>query len=255
MGYWSIVNLNNSKKTQKPLIKISPQDHKRSLNPKFYKIFNLGQKRLLSSLIWIDTMLSVDHEHYKGNDLLNWLYIRLDTITDLDPLFYQAYQYGGPILSVLKDDDLGALNIYNKGLKYFKNDPFFSFYAGTHAYFELQDNDLAIHYLEKIQNHPKVPKYLPSLVSRLKASKGDLEEAYSLLIIAYNSASDGSAIKNHFRQSLYALKSEIDLECLNSKKDNCSKTDFDGDLYLLDSKGVYYAAKKWTPFRKNKGLK
>jgi hypothetical protein len=41
------------------------QDTKRSLNPDFYKIINLGQKRLISSLLWIDTLLNTDHEHYK----------------------------------------------------------------------------------------------------------------------------------------------------------------------------------------------
>ena len=174
--------INETASFQKPDLKTSMQDTKRSLNPDFYKIINLGQKRLLSSLLWIDTILNMDHEHYKSHDLYNWMYVRFETITDLDKFFYRAYRNGGPILSVIRDDDLGALKIYNKGLDVFPGDVNLLFYAGIHAFFELRDDDLAIKYLDQIKYHKDVPKYLPSLVSKLKASEGDLSGAFLSLI-------------------------------------------------------------------------
>jgi hypothetical protein len=179
------------------------------------------------------------------------MYIRFETITDLDMHFYQAYRYGGPLLSVIRDDDLGALKIYDKGLKIFPDDVNLLFYAGIHAFFELHDDALAIKYLDQIKDRKDVPHYLPSLVSKLKASEGDLEGAYSLLLTAYESSEDGSELKKHFEKNLYSVKSQMDLECLNNTKnvDACEKKDFDGNFYLLGADGKYYAAKGWSPIK------
>ena len=246
---FSIHLVNNNPSFKRPKLKISMQDTKRSLHSDFYKIINLGQKRLLSSLLWIDTILSMDHENYKNQDLYNWMYLRFQTITDLDRYFYQAYRNGGPILSVIKDDDLGALKIYDKGLEVFPGDVNLLFYAGIHAFFELHDDALAIKYLDQIKDQKDVPKNLPSLISKLKASEGDLSGAYALLYTAYSNTDDDSNIKLHFAKGLYALKSEIDLHCLNNKKKNCETKDFEGNFYLLGLDQKYYAAKQWEPIR------
>ena len=55
--------------------------------------------------------------------------------------------------------------------------------------------------------------------------------------------------KKYFAKNLYALKSEIDLKCLNSQGSNCDKVDFDGNYYLLAPNGIYYASKKWKNSR------
>ena len=63
---------------------------------------------MISSLLWTHTLLFSDYEHYKNDDLDSWMYLRFNTITDLDPRMYEAYNYGGQYLSIVKDDVFGA---------------------------------------------------------------------------------------------------------------------------------------------------
>ena len=106
----------------KPTFVVSKQQSALNINQDFINIFDLGQKRLLSDILWITTLLESDLSHYKGKDLNSWLYLRFLTISTLDPLFLQNYQFGGQYLSIVKDDLVGAKTIFEKGLKAYPND-------------------------------------------------------------------------------------------------------------------------------------
>ncbi|MBT6326719.1 MAG: hypothetical protein HOJ35_12170 [Bdellovibrionales bacterium] len=104
-----------------PKINISKQDSATNINQTFINLFNAGEKQLISSLLWVQTILDSDLEHYQKNDSNNWMFLRFNTIISLDPRFYEAYLYGGQYLSVIKDDDLGAKIIYEKGLSVYRS--------------------------------------------------------------------------------------------------------------------------------------
>ena len=105
-----------------PSLKISKQNSAINVNQTFLNIFSLGQKRLISDLLWIATLLESDTDHYKSRDLDSWMYHRFNTIISLDPKFYNAYLYGGQYLGIVKDDLEGAADIYLKGLEQYPND-------------------------------------------------------------------------------------------------------------------------------------
>ncbi len=240
---------------RRPKLNVEFQVMASNFRPVFVGLFSMGHKKFFSSLLWIKTMIDSDITHYVGNDLQSWMYLRFNTITELNPKFYDAYVYGGLYLSVIKDDDLGAQQIYLKGLGHFPDDIDLNFQYGFHAYKELEDVPEAIKHFERVLNSPKGEKryayFLPSLVSKLKANGQDLEGAYTIMLKTYEMQEEGGELRKRLGKGLYSLKAEIDLKCLNGGSKECSRTDFFGDPYIYAS-GRYMAKHPWKPFRTTK---
>lgn len=234
-----------AKDMKKPVINISKQDSTFNLNDGAWKYFHLGQKRLISSLLWIATIIESDHEHYKGKDLNSWMYLRFKTISILEPEFYELYNFGGPYLSIIKDDIEGASELYEKGLLHFPDDRKLLFNSGFHFYYEAKDNQRAILSLRKMAKlYPETPLLIPTL-ARLESLENSPEAALELLNSYENSFAENSFFKEKIYEYRYSLKAQIDLDCLNSKKENCSHHDLDGTPYLLNN-GIFKASKKWN---------
>ena len=272
-----------------PPIKISKQDSAVNLDSTMLRIFNLGQSRLLAGLLWAQTLIDSDLEHYKKNDLNSWMYLRFKTIVTLDPLFKEAYRYGGQYLSTIKDDILGAEEIYRRGLQYFPNDFYLNYYAAFNYFFELGDFEKAKECYARIFHDPKARKiiFFDTLYARIASNSGDLPTAYNVIRSLYDPAPKDSPLKKYYGDMLYSIKAEIDLNCLNgvgsdlllksvegdetshqkmiepnqktkqaklkkiSKKSiaHCARYDFEGKPYRLNADGTYAAAKEWTPYR------
>ncbi|MBP5296957.1 MAG: hypothetical protein J6Y94_06460 [Bacteriovoracaceae bacterium] len=262
-----------------PPIKISKQDSAVNLDSTMLRIFNLGQSRLLAGLLWAQTLIDSDLEHYKKNDLNSWMYLRFKTIVTLDPLFKEAYRYGGQYLSTIKDDILGAEEIYRRGLQYFPDDFYLNYYAAFNYFFELGDFEKAKECYARIYHHPKARKiiFFDTLDARIASNSGDLPPAFNVIKSLYDPAPPDSPLKDYYGEMLYSIKAEIDLNCLNgidsdlllksasedpkqitrkTKTKNksiahCARYDFEGKPYRLNTDGTYVAAKPWTPYRVN----
>jgi tetratricopeptide (TPR) repeat protein len=241
-----------TKKITKPTVIISKQDAVLNLNDNIFRFFSGGQERLLSSLLWVHTLMESDIEHYTGEDLNSWMYLRFNTITQLDPHFYDAYLVGGKYLSVVKDDIVGAKEIFEKGLFVFPQDFWLSLLNGFNYFFELGDPYNAILNYEVAVESPLMAThapYLPSMLARLKASEGAKEDAFRLLYQLYLLEPEDSRFREHQENTLYSIKAELDLECLNSSASNCSQVDFRGNSYILKDNGEYVAQDEWKRAR------
>ena len=232
----------------KPDLNLSKQDTAINFDKNLLIFFSAGNKRLLTDLIWVQTLIESDNEHYKGKDLNNWLFLRFNTISILDPKFYENYLYGGQFLAIIKDDLEGANVIYEKGTTFYPNDYSLNYNAGFMNYFEKGDYQKGLKYLEKISNHPKAPVYVKSIITKLKASLGmDLKEVFQLVLHNYQSTKD-TKLKKRLYSDLYAIKAEIDLECLNTQSQNCSGNDLQGKPYILKN-GKFESEIKFSPYR------
>lgn len=248
--FFSIYYLNVN--IQKPPLEVPKQESALNVNETALNLMSMGNKRMIASLLWVHTLLESDLDHYKKKDLNSWMYLRFRSIIATDPHFYEAYYYGSQYLSVIKDDDLGAADLLDRGLKVYPDDFWLNYYLGFHSYFELGDTVRAFEAYSRIQNSPLVEQhipYLPSLMSRLKAEQGDLPDAYKLLTAAYLKIPEGN-LKRKYAQSLYAIKAQIDLECLNNRGEkSCELLDWEGHPYKKNSKKRYYAQQNWQPFQ------
>ncbi|MDH5581646.1 MAG: hypothetical protein OEY33_07050 [Bdellovibrionales bacterium] len=219
-------------------------------------------KRLLSSFVWISTMLESDLQKHYRQDENSWLYYRFMTISKLDPFFYENYFIGGKYLSIIKDDILGAEDIYKKGIRIYKHDFWLLINSAFNNYFELGNLKKATELYEKASRYPEAQKYfpiLPSLLAKLKRELGlNLKDIYLLVYRAWEKE-EIDELKARYQESLYSLKTEIDLICLNLQKNNCDKYDFYGEAYINEN-GKFKAKRKWKKFEisrraKNKGGK
>ncbi len=234
--------------TQKPEFNVSEQEKIVNFDINFTKFASVGQYRLLSSLLWVETLLFSDIEKYKEKDLRSWIYLRLKTITQLDPLFYDAYIWGGMYLAIIKDDLKGAADIYEDGLRYFPKDLYLNFNAAFNYYHQLHNYPRAIELFEQIKDHPKAPPFLNSLIAKLKANTGNIQDAFLIVKTAYETAPKESLLKKKLFKDLYSIKAEIDLKCLNAQKNGCSTRDLEGQFYLYQN-GKYKALNNWKPYR------
>lgn len=237
-----------SSQNEKPLIFVSKQQSTLNINENFWLYFNLGQKRLISSLYWISTILDSDVEHYKNKDLNSWMFIRFNTISILEPMFYENYNFGGPYLSIIKDDLFGADILYAKGLKFYPDDYELLLNSGFHYYFEQHNLDKAYPILEKLKSMPKTPQYMISSLARIESERGNLADSYLILREYQQRFEHGSIIYNKINEQLYSIKAEADLTCLNSHQSNCSSVDFEGNAYILQV-NEYIAPRPWTQYR------
>jgi len=243
LGTAGFINQN----TKRPILEISKQDTAINVNKNLLVFLSAGNKRLVSDVIWIQTLMESDLEHYKNKDLNSWLYLRFMTIQALDPEFYENYLYGGQFLSIIKDDLEGANALYSKGIEKFPDDYKLNFQAGFINYFEKGDFKTALKYLTKIQDYPEAPLFLISLINKIKYGiSNDLESTFKLVQFNYETTK-GPELKERLWKQLYSIRAEIDLNCLNKGLPSCSHKDLDGDLYLKKADG-YHAAKIYVKY-------
>lgn len=241
----------NQLELKKPLIKISKQDSSINFNEKYLKIFNFGFSSMVSSWLWVKTLLESDVEHYKERDLNSWMFLRFSSIVTLDPKFYEAYLFGGKYLSIIKDDLKGAEIIFSKGLEQYPDDFWLNINAGHNYLFEMGLPEKAIPLYKRVQFQPIAKEYypiLPSLVAKLEKNRGDLKTAFNLLELAKNQQSSEKFTK-YFQDNLYSLKAEVDLNCLNNKIQGCDSVDYLGNPYIKIAEGNFKAKYPWKKFQ------
>lgn len=243
-------------KFKKKQIVIDKQESAINLKEDLLLLFSIGQNRLLSDLLWITTLLESDLKHYKKRDYNSWLYLRFLSIANLDPLFLRNYQFGGQYLSIIKDDLYGAKEIFERGLSYYPNDFDLNFNAAFLYAFELVEPKRAIELYENLIRLNKAPKYIISIVNKLKYEKtGNIELAYELVKESLNRIEHGSKVYAKLKKDLYSIKATIDLKCLNNQKENCDKLDANGNEYIKDLNGKYKAQEVFEEYKINRRKK
>jgi tetratricopeptide (TPR) repeat protein len=235
-----------------PLISINKQSSSVNINTQLTQYFHFGHKRLISSLLWIATILESDHEHYNKKDLNSWMFLRFKSISELEPRFYENYSFGGKYLSIIKNDTVGASLIYDKGLEQYPNDFDLLGDAGFHFYFEVGDFDKSYKIYSKMKTHPLVTPLILNTLARLESHIGNLEVAFELLKGSFAKLPDKSSyLANKINSQLYAIRAEIDLKCLNNHLPDCRKVDLENVNYHYNGK-EFVAQKVWIPFATKK---
>lgn len=242
-GAFFITNRN-----EKPAIFVSKQQSAISINENFWLYFNLGQKRLISSLYWVATILDSDVDHYKNRDLNSWMFIRFNTISLLEPKFYENYSFGGPYLSIIKDDLTGADIIYSKGLENYPDDYSLLLNGGFHYYFEQENPTKAFPIWSKLKKLPQTPQYVISSLARIESERGNLDDSLIILKEYQSKFPKKSMIWEKVNEQIYSVKAEIDLKCLNNNLSSCSRNDWDGNPYIIVN-GRFKALKEWVLYR------
>lgn len=236
-----------------PELEVSKQQSALNLSEDLYRYFSLGNKRLFTDLLWIQTLIESDIEHYAKKDLNGWLFLRFRTISQLDPFFYHNYLWGGRYLSIIKDDVIGAVSLLERGVLYYPRDYRLLNTLAFSYFYELGDYDNGIKQLEKIVNDPQAPEFYKSLLSKMRIEKQFDYDTELNFIREFIEDTKEPFMKKKLNQDYYALKAERDLKCLNHQGKNCDTIDGNGEKYVL-LQGRFHSRTPFLPYRlKKKG--
>ncbi len=234
---------------KKPRLVINKQDSAINLHQNIYRYLNIGNKRLLSDVLWIQTLLESDEEHYGKADLNSWMYHRFFTITVLDPHFYENYIYGGIFLSIVKDDPVGASEIFSKGIAYFPEDYELNYQLAFNYIFELGIDDKGLYHLEKIKHNPRAPKNINSIIEKLRLEiSSNFDIALEFLTESLRQTKD-PGLKKKIKEEMYAVKAERDLDCLNQGLNSCEMSDLENNPYQKNTSGTWQTSRPFKSFR------
>lgn len=224
------------------LINISSEKTNYTLDSKVLSLMSLGHEKLISSYLWMNTLLFSDHEHVKDNKG-SWMYHRFNLISNFNPKFYENYYYGGIYLSIIKDDIFYADKIFKKGLDNFTDHPDLLWNRAFNLCFELNNCKKALPLYKKlIRKHSSKYPLAGRIAAKIENGIGLEEESFLTLLETYKYLPEGP-VKESTKTTLYTLKKQIDLKCLNSKakiNKKCSRVDFYGNLYVFKN-GKYEA--------------
>ena len=244
---------NINRNTPKPELDLGKQETALNINKDLLIFLSAGNKRLITDLLWVQTLIESDLEHYSARDLKSWMFLRFFTISVLDPYFYENYFWGGQYLSIVKDDLVGAVKLMEKGVQFYPRDYKLNYNLGFTYYFELEDYKKGVMYLEAVKDHPKAPRFISSLIMKMKIETGiDYDLVLSLIYDLMTSTPD-EVLKEKLSSDFHSLKSERDLRCLNEGKSGCETKDAFGENYFKIF-GKYHTRTPFIPYRlKRKG--
>ena len=136
-----------------------------------------------------------------------------DIITDLDPLYLDAYEVGA-IIAVYEAQDMDvALKILDKAIENNPDEWLFPFEAGHYAQWLLKDYRIAQKYYGIAMEIPGAPPQTKRLYANATFEIMDYETAWKTWSEVYNQAQDERTRKIAFNH-LYRTRSAMDIENL-----------------------------------------
>jgi len=119
-------------------------------------------------------------EKFDGRHV-DYLKTSVNTITDLDPYFWDAYLFADMMLAWDFGEYQAANEILLKARKYRKNDFRIPYYLGFNYFYFMHDNANGAKYLMEASKLPGSPSYLPNLAARLSLYAAQHRTAISFL--------------------------------------------------------------------------
>ncbi len=172
-----------------PLLQISISSDRREMpeerlryipSGRYLRLLSAGYHTLTADLIWSWSVISFN-KHLRGEGDFTWLPNALEAITTLDPLFRDAYLYGGIMLAMGAGNPEEAVKLLEKGTGKLPDDWQLHFFLGFYRLFFRIDPLEGIAHLEKAASLPGRPSYLPVLVAKAYTKLGRLELAIRYL--------------------------------------------------------------------------
>lgn len=177
-----------------------------SISAESLQLMSLGYDRLFSNLLWLRFLQYTPTEKVPPGQV-SWIYYDLDTITNIDPEFYPAYEHGGIFLSVITEDKKGAEQILLKGTKVFPDRWRIFAYLAYHYQNELKDVDRGYEYYAKAAKISDAPKFLNIFASNYYAKKYSVQSSINFLEQLLSTTTD-KTMKKRIIEKIQRLKVE-----------------------------------------------
>ncbi len=151
---------------------------------KILKPMAMDLDEAVADMIWIDGMIYFA-DAYLGKKTYQWLWHFLDIVTILNPRFYQAYEFGGVVLTKEKSELPKTLYLLDRGIAEFPTDWRLRVYAAM-AQLSLDSNYVkSAEYLKPIALVPDIPNHIRTLAAALLSKGGGQRMALAFLVDCY----------------------------------------------------------------------
>ncbi|MCB0403726.1 MAG: hypothetical protein KDD51_03005 [Bdellovibrionales bacterium] len=161
---------------------------------KFLAQYHMGFNSVLADLLWIQFLQAHEHEPLQSGKV-SWEFVQLDAVTTLDRRFERAFQFGAILLSVLRQDKLGARLILERWVKSRPDEWRPNYLYGYHLYFELGEFEVASKYILRAAGMEGAPYWLSSLGVRLLGESGAYLQALRVTMDLLAATRDTRAIE------------------------------------------------------------
>jgi len=169
--------------------------------------------------LWADALYLWSIQYYgyhRTSEGRRYLWRIYDVITDLDPLYQDAYLTGALIMAVDMSDPELAIRLLEKGAHKNPHDWIYPLEAGYYAWINLDDPERAGHYFDRAMEIPGAPAVVRRVRAGMSEYAGNLEAALGMWVQVYDDAraQDDERIEAIAWQHLYDLKVQMDLDVL-----------------------------------------
>jgi hypothetical protein len=134
-----------------------------------------------ADFLWIDAMIYFADAYLNGKSYA-WLGHMLDIVTQLNPHFYQAYEFGGVALTKDKPQLPRAVRLLERGMQEFPKDWRLRLYAAMAVVDHDSDYTRAAGYLEPVSLDPEVPDHIRTLCATFLSKGGGRKVALAFLV-------------------------------------------------------------------------
>jgi hypothetical protein len=133
------------------------------------KLLSLGNEGLMADLVFLWSIQY--YSEFQPQDKFLYLETVYDMITDLDPLYFDAYRVGALIMSIERHGGPAERNakvarIYDKGLGHMPNNWELAEVAAWDAFLQLRDRDMALRYARIGASIPGCPHRMRRVYGR-----------------------------------------------------------------------------------------
>lgn len=168
-------------------------------SPEMLKLMSLGNPGLAADILylWAIQYYSLFQPHER------FLYLEtvVNLITDLDPLYVDAYRIGALIMEIQTGGDQGDLKrgvrrLFDKGLRNLPDNWSLAESAAWDLFMRFRDREAALHYAEIAARHPDAPARIKRMVGVWRDKEGvwSVEDS-----IAYWRAAVADAVDDYDR--------------------------------------------------------
>jgi hypothetical protein len=134
-----------------------------------------------ADILWIQAMMYFADAYFTGSSAA-WLGHMLDIVTQLNPRFYQAYEFSGVVLPKSKTQIRQSLMLMDRGIEQFPKDWRLRVYAALARLGLDSGYAAAAEYIKPITLDPEVPDHIRTLCATFISKGGGRKVALAFLV-------------------------------------------------------------------------
>jgi hypothetical protein len=147
------------------------------------KTYSLGYDNAIAAAIWAQLLQKARFTPVPAGEV-SWEAAQLDAITELDPKFERAYEYGAIFVSNFRRDKTGGRTLLEKWVRRRPNYWRANYMLGLHFFLQMNDSTSAGKYILEASRMNHSPEWLSSLGIRLISQTGAFIQSLKIAVEA-----------------------------------------------------------------------